>query len=110
RIRRVTDRLQEPDIYNLINGLDGLSLYSMNAGSYAAASCYLRLWTALDAAVNNKGDPSLIIRQATHEHFQERSQRARELLNEVKKLANVSAKHAEDVEILGLVMALDERS
>lgn len=110
RIRRVTDRLQEHDIYNVINGLDGLSLYSMNAGSYAAASCYLRLWTALDAAVNNKSDPSLIIRQATHEHFQGRSQRALELLNEVKKLANVSAKHAEDVEILRLVMALDERS
>ncbi len=110
RIQRVTNRLRNHDIYNVINGLDGLSLYSMNAGSYAASSGYLRLWTALDAKVNKRSDPSLVIRRATHEHLQGRSQRARELLNMTKVLDNISVKHAEDVEILQLVIALDEQS
>lgn len=110
RIRRVADRLQHEDIYNVINGLDGLSLYSANAGFHAVASRYLWLWAALDAAVGNMGDPVLRIRQASNEHLQGRSQQAHELLNEVRKLANVSVKYAEDVEILQLVIALDEQS
>ena len=110
RVRRVADRLQHEDIFNVINALDGLSLYSENAGSYLIASRYLRLWAALAAEVDNRGDPGLIIRKATHEHRQGRCQQARELLSAVTKLTNSSARYAEDIEILQLVIALDEQS